>query len=61
MKNENGKLQRDLQHAKMIADEETVARVELESRLQTKGKKQGCASGSGSGHLGPLLPYLWAG
>merc|ERR1719369_1363512 len=36
MKNENGKLQRDLQNAKMIADEETVARVELESRLQTK-------------------------
>jgi len=36
MKNENGKLQRDLQHAKMVADEETVARVELESRLQTK-------------------------
>lgn len=36
MKSENGKLQRDLQNAKMIADEETVARVELESRLQTK-------------------------
>jgi len=36
LKNENGKLQRDLQNAKMIADEETVARVELESRLQTK-------------------------
>merc|ERR1719431_807135 len=33
---ELGKLQRDLQNAKMIADEETVARVELESRLQTK-------------------------